>query len=155
MQLSTYEVIERELTRLMRSLEHAHRRMLQAGDVPHHLERAAHRLLAHIVDGGPVRLSVLAELACVDTSTASRQISQLEAQGLVARQTDPADGRAALLAATDDGAKLLLRTRAARGRFVRELVGAWPSTDRKELGRLLTQFNDGVAQSTSSRQGVS
>lgn len=155
MQLSPYEVIERELTRLVRSLEQAHRRITQARDFPQQLEKAAYRLLAHIVDGGPVRFSTLAELACVDTSTVSRQISALEAQGLVTRQTDPADGRAALLAATDDGAKLLQLTREARSRFVRDVVQSWPADDRGDLARLLTQFNDGVTQPAPARQGAS
>ena len=155
MQLSRYEVIERELTRLVRSMEHTYRRMIQAGDFPHQLEKAAYRLLAHIVDGGPVRLSTLAELACVDTSTVSRQVQALEAQGLVTRQTDPADGRAALVAATDDGAKLLAITRETRSRFVRDVVQSWPAADRSDLARLLTQFNDGVTQSTPTRQGAS
>lgn len=155
MQLSAYEVIERELTRLVRSAEQIHRRMQMSGDFPHQLEKAAYRLLAHVVTAGPVRLSMLAELACVDSSTVSRQISQLESQGLVTRQTDPADGRAALLAATAEGSRLFALTRQARGRFVREVVASWPASDRDEFGRLLAQFNDGVAQPVPARQGAS
>lgn len=152
MHLSPAEVIELELTRLVRSAEHVHRRMQLSGDAPNQLERSAYRLLAHIVEAGPVRLSTLAELACVDSSTVSRQISQLGAQGLVARQTDPADGRAALLAATADGIRLLTLTREARSRFVRDVVDAWPAADRRDLGRLLSKFNDGVARSLPARQ---
>ncbi len=147
MQLSPPEVIERELIRLVRSAEQVHRRMQLAGTAPHQLERSAYRLLAHIVESGPVRLSTLAELACVDTSTVSRQITQLETQLLVTRQTDPADGRAALLVATDAGTKLLAQTREARTRFVRAVVEDWPANDRRELGRLLARFNDDVAPS--------
>ncbi len=155
MQLSADEVIERELTRLVRSGEQVHRRLQMTGDFPQHLERAAYRLLTHIVEEGPVRLSALAERACVDSSTVSRQISHLETQGLVARQPDPADGRAFLLAATPDGARLFTQTREARSRFLRDVMASWPAADRKELGRLLTQFNDGVEQPLPARQAAS
>ncbi|MGB9376116.1 MAG: MarR family transcriptional regulator [Mycobacteriales bacterium] len=155
MQLSPHEVIERELTRLWRSAEHVHRRMHSAVEFPQHLERAAYRMLAHIVERGPVRQSKLAECSGLDTSTVSRQIAALETQGLVMRQSDPADARAVLLAATDGGIQLLTATRESRSRFVRDVVESWPAADRTELARLLTQFNDGVAQSASVRQGVS
>ncbi|MDP9241397.1 MAG: MarR family winged helix-turn-helix transcriptional regulator [Actinomycetota bacterium] len=151
----TAGIIERELMRLVRAGHRVHRRMQAAGDAPEQLERAAYQLLAHIVESGEVRLTALAELACVDTSTVSRQVSHLEAQGLVARTTDTADRRAVLLRATDEGVDLLTRTRAARGRFIAAVVADWPAADCKDFGRLLTRFNDGVARWTSIRQETS
>lgn len=145
-------VIERELMRLVRVGHQVHRRMQAAGDAPEQLERAAYQLLAHIVESGEVRLTALAELACVDASTVSRQVSHLEVQGLVARTADAADRRAVLLRATDEGGDLLTRTRAARGRFIAAIVADWPAGDRKDFGRLLARFNDGVASWTPVRQ---
>ncbi len=146
------EAIERELMRLVRSLERVHRSLQGADDVSHRLERSAYRVLAHIVDAGPVRLSGLAGLACVDVSTVSRQVTDLEAHGLVVREVDPTDGRAALLRATDRGDKLLRLTRESRGRFVREVLASWPAVDRHELGRLLARFNDGISATALVRQ---
>jgi DNA-binding MarR family transcriptional regulator len=148
-------IIERELMRLVRASHHVHRRIQAAGEAPEQLERAAYQLLAHIVESGEVRLTALAELACVDTSTVSRQVSHLEAQGLVAREADTADRRAVLLRATDEGVTLLSRTRAARGRFIAAVVADWPADDRKDFGRLLARFNDGVARWTSAQQETS
>jgi len=94
---SATDAIEYELMRLVRSAEQAHRRMMADGPAGHQLERAAYRILAYLVETGGVRLSALADLACVDLSTASRQVAALEAQGLVVREVDAADRRAAVL----------------------------------------------------------
>lgn len=148
-------VLEGELMRLFRSGHQMHRQMLAAGDASHQLERAGYQLLGHIVQVGEVRLTALAELACVDASTVSRQVSDLEAQGLVTREVDSADRRAVLLRATDEGTKLLARIREARSRFVNAVVAEWSARDRQDFGRMLVRFNDGVARWTSERQETS
>ena len=97
------------------------------------VEWAAYGLLFQLVGTGPQRSSTLAETACVDPSTVSRQVAQLVKAGLVERQSDPEDGRASLLVAT-----------AARPRRLPGQAGA-PRTDvRPPPGRL-------VAQPTSRR----
>lgn len=141
--------------RLVRAGHQVHRGMQVAGDAPDQLERAAYKLLGHIVEAGAVRLTALAERACVDASTVSRQVSDLEAQGLVAREADEADRRAALLRATDEGIKVFTVIRAARGRFISAVVADWSPDDREHFGRLLARFNEGVAQWTSARQETS
>ena len=65
------------------------------------VEWAAYGLLFQLVNDGPRRSSALAETACVDPSTVSRQVAQLVKAGLVERQSDPEDGRASLLVATE------------------------------------------------------
>src|SRR6478609_8851624 len=67
------------------------------------VEWAAYGLLFQLVGTGPQRSSTLAETACVDPSTVSRQVAQLVKAGLVERQSDPEDGRASLLVSTDRG----------------------------------------------------
>lgn len=142
---SDSDAVERELTRLVRSAEQIHRALQRSGGTGP-LEKSAYRLLAHVVQAGPVRLSDLAGLACVDLSTVSRQVTQLETQGLVRRTADPADRRASLLVATDEGGQLLRETRLARGRLLRDVLSDWPLADRDRFGQLLTQFNDDVAR---------
>ena len=51
---------------------------------------------------GPHRSNALAEAVHSDPSTVSRQIAALVKVGYVERRPDPADGRACLLAATDE-----------------------------------------------------
>ena len=114
------------------------------------VEWAAYRLLFQLVQDGPQRSSVLAETACVDPSTVSRQVAQLVKAGLVERQSDPGDGRAALLVSTDRGrdayaAKLELRQRM----FTRVLEG-WSADDVDALTALLTRFNDSIVEQRSA-----
>jgi DNA-binding MarR family transcriptional regulator len=144
--------IDRELMRLVRAGQHVHRRLQASGEANIQLERAAYQLLAHIVEAGEMRLSALAEIACVDASTVSRQVGHLKAQGLVARESDSADRRAVLLRATDQGVELLTATRRIRRRFINAVVADWSPEDRRQFGRLLARFNDGVAQWTPVRQ---
>jgi DNA-binding MarR family transcriptional regulator len=114
------------------------------------VEWAAYRLLHQLVQDGPQRSSALAETACVDPSTVSRQVAQLVKAGLVERQSDPGDGRAALLVSTEAGraayaAKLELRQRM----FTRVLEG-WSADDVDALTALLARFNDSFVEQRAS-----
>ncbi|MCY0903164.1 MAG: MarR family transcriptional regulator, partial [Firmicutes bacterium] len=60
------------------------------------LDRSAYLLLAELDEAEALSVSVLADSLFLDISTASRQVAALEAKGLVARITDPEDGRACL-----------------------------------------------------------
>jgi DNA-binding MarR family transcriptional regulator len=61
--------------------------------------------------GGTLRMSELAEAALLSRSGLTRIVDDLEAQGLIARTPDPADGRVLRAILTDDGRA---RLRAAR-----------------------------------------
>lgn len=75
-------------------------------------------LLGRIEACGPCHPSRLAEMVGLDNSTITAKLKRLEAEGLVQRETDPEDRRAALLAVTASGARLLQRLRQARARIV-------------------------------------
>ncbi len=135
-----YDNLSGELIRLTRLLERAYARYsAQSGDG---VERAAYLLLVHLVKHGPRRLSSLAEAVHSDVSTVSRQVTQLVQLGLVARQPDPSDGRASMLAATGDGVRTYERKRARRTRHFAELLEDWPTQDWQRLHELVTRFND-------------
>lgn len=70
--------------------------------------------LSVIVLGGPVTLGALAAAEQVRAPTMSRLVKALEADGLVARDTDPEDGRATILRATRTGRRVLTDGRARR-----------------------------------------
>ena len=86
------------------------------------VEWAAYGLLFQLVNDGPQRSSALAETACVDPSTVSRQVAQLVKAGLVERQSDPEDGRASLLVATERGRARLRRQAGAPAADVRRVA---------------------------------
>lgn len=70
--------------------------------------------LSVVVFGGPMRISSLARAEQVRTATMTPIVAALERDGLVTREIDPTDGRAAILRATPKGAKLMAEGRARR-----------------------------------------
>jgi DNA-binding MarR family transcriptional regulator len=78
--------------------------------------------LASVAKRGPLRLADLAQLENVSAPGATRLVAELEARGLVARDVDPDDGRAALITVTPAGAEAILRARAARSEVVAHLL---------------------------------
>jgi DNA-binding MarR family transcriptional regulator len=109
-----YELIERELRVLMRTITRAKR---HDGDNPlHGVEPTALWLLSQLVEYGPHRLTALAAAVQLDVSTVSRQVATLEGRGWVERHPDPDDGRAVLFHPTPEGLALL------------ETSGGWSSS---------------------------
>ena len=75
-------------------------------------------ILSLVERHGPARVGELADVAHVDASVISRQLAQLEQDGLVARSPDPRDGRARQIGITTQGALTLAEGR----RRLEELV---------------------------------
>jgi DNA-binding MarR family transcriptional regulator len=110
------------------------------------VEWAAYGLLFQLVNDGPRRSSALAEAACVDPSTVSRQVTQLVKAGLLTRQSDPEDGRASLLVATERGRAAYTQKREHRLRLFAHLLESWPEADVVALTDLLSRFNDSFVE---------
>jgi DNA-binding MarR family transcriptional regulator len=106
------------------------------------LERAAYPLLRRIGEAATVRTSDVASALSVDVSTVSRQVKQLELEGLVARQPDPTDGRASVLALTPAGHEALERLRRARREVLAEVIAGWPDESRSALANLICRLAD-------------
>jgi len=126
------------LIRLIRLIER--KKAQHHADHPDAVERATYHLLVHLVSGGPRRAVVLAEEVHSDPSTISRQVAQLVKLGYVERTADPDDGRATLLAATDEGRRVFEENRRRRNEHVAGVLAGWPQPDREALAELLTRF---------------
>ncbi|GGO33684.1 transcriptional regulator [Streptomyces lasiicapitis] len=134
--------LERELTLLLRRARASSGEM--ARQVHPELEPAAYGLLAFLDESGPRRATDLAAFIGVGKATMSRQLRALEELGLVAREPDPADGRAWLVRLTEEGRERFRTVRVARrGRYVRQLSG-WDRGEVAELARLLGKLNAGA-----------
>jgi DNA-binding MarR family transcriptional regulator len=110
------------------------------------VEWAAYGLLFQLVGTGPQRSSTLAETACVDPSTVSRQVAQLVKAGLVERQSDPEDGRASLLVATAAGRAVYQAKQEHRERMFARVLDGWSTADVEALTSLLTRLNDSFTE---------
>ncbi|MFE4309391.1 MarR family winged helix-turn-helix transcriptional regulator [Streptomyces sp. NPDC056891] len=112
-----------------------------AREVHPELEPAAYGLFVRLDDAGPQRATELAGYFGVGKATMSRQLRALEDLGLVARDPDPADGRASLVRLTEEGRDRFRHVRdARRERYVRKLAD-WDRAEVAELARLLNHFN--------------
>ncbi|MEO3807901.1 MarR family transcriptional regulator [Sphaerisporangium sp. B11E5] len=105
------------------------------------LEPGAYSLLVRIDNAAPARPSDLATYFRVGKATISRQVKVLEGLGLIGRQDDPLDGRACLLALTDEGRERLDRARSARQERFYALLTTWPQEDVRHLADMLGRFN--------------
>ncbi|MEU5998480.1 MULTISPECIES: MarR family transcriptional regulator [unclassified Streptomyces] len=132
--------LERELTLLLRRARASSGEM--ARQVHPDLEPAAYGLLVCLDDSGPQRATALAAYIGVGKATMSRQLRALEELGLVAREPDPADGRAWLVHLTEEGGRRFREVRTGRReQYVRKLSG-WDRAEVAELARLLHQLNE-------------
>lgn len=138
----------------LRSLEHEigvlHRRIRRvigqrARMIHPDLNATAYYLLATLVTLGPCRASALAELFELDKGAVSRLVHQLESLGLVERNPDPEDGRASILAATDQAHARLDEVSAVRRQQLAERLGSWEPGELDQLLRSLTRYNQSLA----------
>lgn len=110
------------------------------------LEFGSIALLKALAYRGALRLTDLAGILELDASTVSRHVRALEERGLVARTTDPDDGRATRLDLTGTGRERLEAGAARRRALVAELLADWTPEDRESLRRLLTRLADDVME---------
>ena len=151
-ELRTADEIGSQLVRLVRLIERV-QAQYQA-EHPDAVDRATYLLLVHLAKDGARRAGALAEAVHSDPSTVSRQVAHLVQLGLVERVADPADGRATLLVATDEGRRVFDENRQLRNRGIATLMSGWPDDDRQAFVRLLTRFTDSF-ESHKARTGPS
>ena len=109
-------------------------------------------LLDGIVRHGPVRISDIATWQGVDKSTVTSQLRRLTDRGLVVRRTDPSDGRAVLVTASDAGL-LLHRDVSRQGvRVLEELMAGWDRAVRQDFARLMSRFADELGPGPGARR---
>lgn len=89
--------------------------------------------LSVLVFGGAKTLGELAAAEQVKPPSMTRIVRNLEAAGLAARETDPADRRVARVRATEEGRRMLIE---GRRRRVAELTGRLSMLDEGELETL-------------------
>lgn len=123
-----------EVLRFVRLLKHS----VKPAAVP---DQSSLLLLWPLLADGPMRLRELAESKGVDASTASRQAAQLVRAGLIRRDPDPEDGRAALLDVTDEGRAVCHRLMESRRQSIEDALRDWSPERIASLADLLRDFN--------------
>jgi DNA-binding MarR family transcriptional regulator len=110
-------------------------RRVRKADVQTGLSAARLSALSVIVFGGPIRISALAKAEQVRTPSITPIVAALEREGLVTRESDVSDARAALLRATVKGARLMAEGRARRVSLLAAELNDLSPEDRATLSR--------------------
>ena len=103
----------------------------------HELSRTAASVLATLRDGGPQRITALADAEVVAQPTMTTLVGRLERAGLVERRSDPADARAVLVTITADGLERLLAIREARAAAMEARLARLEPEDREAIAAAL------------------
>ena len=139
-----------QLVRLIRLVDRTQAQTLATN--PDAVDRAAYLLLVHLAKGGPQRPGTLAEAVHSDPSTVSRQVAQLVRLGYVARTPDPEDGRAFLVAVTDEGLRVLAENRRVRRERIATMLADWDPEERRTLATLMARFTTAMEEHWLTRE---
>jgi DNA-binding MarR family transcriptional regulator len=101
--------------------------------------------LALIHRHGPARVSELAEHMSVTLPVASRQVGALVRAGYVERESDPEDGRAQRLRATEAGARVLGESRARMVDSAAIALSGWSEAEVAALAEQLERLREDFA----------
>jgi len=144
--------LERSLTRVGRAILRL--------EVPSHvlpdgmtINRTGHWLMVRVSESAPIRLSEIADSVELDLSTISRQVRDLVGAGLLAKVPDPADGRAALLSLTEQGAAVLEAVSEARRQVLAEAIADWSDEERNALATGLLRLGAGLQHVHDNDEG--
>ena len=105
------------------------------------LQPVGYRLLRTIQRCGTVQASVAADMLVVDRSVISRQIRQLEELGLVETRTDPDDGRARILALTDEGNARMRSVNPTNRTIMHGLLTSWSVDELESFAAQVERLN--------------
>jgi DNA-binding MarR family transcriptional regulator len=104
---------------------------------------------------GPLRVSELAEREAVSQPGMTTLINRLEAAGQAVRTPDPTDGRAALVAITEEGRAILRERHSSRvALLVEELMDLDPA-DRAALVAAVPAIDRLITRTSITKESVS
>lgn len=102
-------------------------------------------VLALLTHHGPSRIGVLADRIPCSQPTATAAVASLETAGMVRREPDPTDGRAARVVITDEGSRALKDVAHSEAEALAGRLGTLPPEDVRrvlEAGPLLRTIAD-------------
>ena len=105
------------------------------------LAPSSYLMLTFVAERGPLRASEIAEQFTIDKGAISRQVAHLTDLGLLARVTDPEDGRAMLVSVSDEGRERLAEVAGQRREWLDERLGVWSERDLAGFVAALGRYN--------------
>ena len=111
------------------------KRRLRQLSAPGELSRPESAALRKLERGGPATVTALARAEQISAQSMGATLSTLEARGMVKRQSDPADGRRAVMSVTESGLSALSDKRNARIAQLTQALAAGFTAE--EMGQLM------------------
>jgi len=105
------------------------------------LAPSSYLMLAFVAEKGPLRASEIAEQFDIDKGAISRQVTHLADLGLLARMSDPEDGRAMLVSVSEDGRRRLADVAHQRRAWLDERLDDWSDDDLTGFVGALGRYN--------------
>lgn len=136
--------VEQELAVLVRRARRVVRE--RAAEVHPELQPGAYLALGHILRCGPLRAAALAEVFDLDKAAVSRQVQHLVDLGLVDRTPDPDDGRATLIAVSEEGERRTREVSERRHRDFDESLAHWSAAELEDLADRLARYNEALGR---------
>ncbi|MCQ9162601.1 MULTISPECIES: MarR family winged helix-turn-helix transcriptional regulator [unclassified Arthrobacter] len=106
------------------------------------LQPMGFKVLTILSQSGPIQQIALAHKVDADKAAMSRSIKQLEELGLVARTPDPSDGRAHLVAMTDQAHTRFDATQAQARKVLYDRLAEWDTGEVRRFAELLDRLNE-------------
>jgi DNA-binding MarR family transcriptional regulator len=131
--------LEREVAVLIRRIKRVIGERARA--VHPDLQPASYLMLSWLADEGPVRATSMVENFNIDKGAVSRQLQHLDELGLVVRTPDPDDGRASLVAASDDARLRLADVAEHRRKWLDEQLVDWDAQELETFATTLEKYN--------------
>ncbi|MFE6055858.1 MarR family winged helix-turn-helix transcriptional regulator [Kitasatospora sp. NPDC056446] len=131
-----------EFSTLLVGIQRMVRRRLRHTMEQPRLRGAQVELLRLVTDSPGLRVSDAAEELCLAGNSVSTLVNQLVTLGLLRREVDPADRRAALLYATREAVERIEAWRGRRRALMEEIVAGLPADRREALAGALPALRD-------------
>ena len=119
------------------------------------LTMARYDVLAHLdLAGGRLGLTDLAAAILLSASGLSKLLDRMESAGLVRRDPDPRDGRAAFAAITPQGRSVVRKARQGHHEFLRQAFAqALDDDDLADLARIMDRISTTIPGYVAERAG--
>ena len=123
----------------------------------HGLTIARYDVLAHLeMAGGQLRLSDLASAIVLSPSGLSKLLDRMESSGLITREPDPSDARAALATITPVGRRLVQKARRSHHALLDKTFGsALDDRDVADLARVMERIDASISRDRAVRTRTS
>lgn len=131
--------VEEQFSVMHRHMKAGMRR--RAAQVHPDLAVLGYMVLSTLSKCGPTHAGVLAEQLGIDKGLLSRQLRVLEELGLLERESDPTDKRAAFLMLSPAGVERVNAVRSADRAVLYDQLRDWDVDDLEKLAELLARVN--------------